>query len=89
MIMGTPAGFEDFEDYFNPRIVSSLPLFATSPSFAVAVNLRSHPLGQQGGVHGCPRPWDNRPYDRKTRSQEAFHARAERKVQRRFPDYKN
>ena len=43
-IAGTPAGFEDFEDYFNPQIVSSLPLFAMSPSFAVAVNLCSCPL---------------------------------------------
>ena len=42
-IMGTPAGFEDFKDYFNPRIVSSLPLYATSSSFAAAVNLRSCP----------------------------------------------
>ena len=44
MIAGTPAGFEDFEDYFNPRIFSSLPLYTTSPSFVAAVNLRSCPL---------------------------------------------
>ena len=43
-IAGTPAGFEDFEDYFNPRIFSSLPLYATRPSFVAAVNLRSRPL---------------------------------------------
>ena len=88
-IAGTPAGFEDFEDYFNPQIFSSLPLYATSPSFAAAVNLRSRPPHQQGGVRGQPRPWDNRPYGRKTRSQEALYARAERKVQHRFLDYKN
>ena len=79
-IEGTPAGFEDFEDYFNPRIVNSLPLYATSPSFAAAVNIRSRPPCQQGGAHGQPRPWDNRPYGRKTRSQEALRARAEQKV---------
>ena len=83
-ITGTPAGFKDFEDYFNPRIVSSLPLYATSPSFATAVNLCSCPPHQQGGARGCPRPWDNRPYGRKTRSQEALRVRAERKVQRHF-----
>ena len=88
-IAGTPAGFKDFEDYFNPRIFSSLPLYATSPSFPAAVNLRSHPPCQQGGAQGRPKPWDNRPYGRKTRSQEALRARAERKVQRRFLDYKN
>ena len=89
MIAGTPAGFEDFEDYFNPQIFSSLPLYAMSPSFAAAVNLRSRPPHQQGGARGRPRLWDNRPYGRKTRSQEALHARAGRKVQRHFPDYKN
>ena len=89
MIAGTPAGFEDFEDYFNPQIFSSLPLYATSPSFAAAVNLCSHPSHQQGGAQGRPRPWDNRPYVRKTRSQEALRARAKQKVQHRFPDYKN
>ena len=31
------------------------------------------------------RPWDNQPYGRRTRSQEALHARAYRKIQRRYP----
>ena len=88
-IPGMPAGFEDFKDYFNPRIFNSLPLYATSPSFAAAVNLCSCPPHQQAGARGRPRPWDKRPYGRKTRSQEALHARAERKVQCHFPDYKN
>ena len=87
-IEGTPASFEDFEDYFNPCIVSTLLLYTTSPSFAAAVNIHSRPPCQQGGAHGRPRPWDNRPYGRKTRSQEALHARAERKVQHHLPDYK-
>ena len=88
-IAGMPAGFKDFEDYFNPQIFNSLPLYAMSPSFVAAVNLCFHPPHQQAGVRGRPRPWDNRPYGRKTRSQEALGARAKRKVQRRFPDYKN
>ena len=51
LIEGTPASFEDLEDYFNPRIVSTLPLYTTSLSFAAAVNIRSCPPHQQGGVH--------------------------------------
>ena len=31
------------------------------------------------------RPWDNQPYGRRTRSQQALHARAYRKIQRRYP----
>ena len=31
------------------------------------------------------RPWDNQPYSRRTRSQQALHARAYRKIQRRYP----
>ena len=31
------------------------------------------------------RPWDNQPYGRRTRSQKALHARAYRKIQRRYP----
>ena len=32
-----------------------------------------------------PRPWDNQPYRRCTRSQQALHARAYHKLQRRYP----
>ena len=31
------------------------------------------------------RPWDNQPYIRRTRSQQALRARAYRKIQRRYP----
>ena len=31
------------------------------------------------------RPWDNQPYGRRTRSQQALHARAYRKIQCRYP----
>ena len=44
------SSFENFEDYFNPLIVSTLPLYATSPSFAAAVNIRSCPSCKQGGA---------------------------------------
>ena len=33
----------------------------------------------------CSRPWDNQPYGRHTRSQQALRARAYRKIQRRYP----
>ena len=32
-----------------------------------------------------PRPWDNQPYGRHTHSQQALHARAYHKLQRRYP----
>ena len=43
-----------------------------------ATNMRS-------GNAPYSRPWDNQPYGRHTRSQQALHARAYRKIQRRYP----
>ena len=43
-----------------------------------ATNLRS-------GNAPYSRPWDNQPYGRRTRSQQALRARAYRKIQRRYP----
>ena len=43
-----------------------------------ATNIRS-------GNAPYSRPWDNQPYRRRTRSQQALRARAYRKVQRRYP----
>ena len=101
VIQGRPTGSEtegEYEDYFNPRIYRPHTLLATSPSFAAAVNIRSRPLRQPTNCHNShfdqaagqsiSRPWDNRPYGRKTRSQKALRARAERKVQRRYLNYK-
>ena len=39
----------------------------------------------QTGHAPYSRPWDNQPYGRRTRSQQALHARAYRKIQRRYP----
>ena len=39
----------------------------------------------QSGNAPYSRPWDNQPYGRRTRSQQALRARAYRKVQRRYP----
>ena len=43
-----------------------------------ATNVRS-------GNEPYSRPWDNHPYGRRTRSQQALRARAYRKIQRRYP----
>ena len=43
-----------------------------------ATNVRS-------GNEPYARPWDNQPYGRRTRSQQALRARAYRKIQRRYP----
>ena len=39
----------------------------------------------QPGNAPYSRPWDNQPYGRRTRSQQALRARAYRKIQRRYP----
>ena len=39
----------------------------------------------QTGHAPYSRPWDNQPYGRHTRNQQALHARAYRKIQRRYP----
>ena len=39
----------------------------------------------QSGNAPYSRPWDNQPYGRRTRSQQALRARAYRKIQRRYP----
>ena len=39
----------------------------------------------QTGHAPYSRPWDNQPYGRRTRSQQALRARAYRKIQRRYP----
>ena len=89
-----PAGYETDDDYIayyrpdNPRLI------ATSSTFAAHINFRGRPNNRQVRGHrpyqqpqtfSRPPPWHNRPYGRKTRSQEALRARAYRKVARRYP----
>ena len=91
VISGHPAGSEtdgEYEDYFNPRIFTRSRLIATSPAFAAAVNLCR--LSVQEPIETiCRRPWDSRPHGRNTRSQEALRRRAEKKVAKRYPNYKD
>ena len=102
LIYGQPTGVEDnFEDYFNPCIVGCHTLFTTSPSFTVAVNIRRNSTRARGGYRPPPRtstetresqrprPWDNKPYGQKTRSQDALRARAQKKIARRYPNYRS
>ena len=42
-------------------------------------------INVRSGNAPYPRPWENQPYGRRTRSQQALHARAYRKWQRRYP----
>ena len=41
-------------------------------------------INVRSGNAPCPRPWENQPYGWRTRSQQALHARAYRKWQRRY-----
>ena len=91
MISGRPAGSEtdgEYEDYFNPRIFTCSRLITTNPVFAAAVTLHrpsvSHPI-ETVRRH----PWDGCPHGRNTRSQEALRRRAEKKVVKRYPNYKD
>ena len=42
-------------------------------------------INMRTGNAPYPQPWDNQPYGRHTRSQQALHARAYHKIQRRYP----
>ena len=91
VISGHPAGSEtdgEYEDYFNPRIFSRSRLIATSPAFAAAVNLH-RPSVPQPIETICRRPWDSHLHGRNTRSQEALRRRAQIKVAKRYPNYKD
>ena len=46
---------------------------------------QNHNINVRTGNAPYPRPWDNQPYGRHTRSQQVLRARAYRKLQRRYP----
>ena len=86
VISGRPDG--EYEDYFNPYIFTCSRLITTNPAFAAAVSLHRpsvpHPIETVRR-----RPWDGHPQGRNTRSQEALRRRAEKKVAKRYPNYKD
>ena len=93
-ISAIPAGYEDDDDYINYYRPDNPRLIATSTSFAASINFRGQPNNRQVRGHcpyqhpqtfSRPPPWHNRPYGRKTPSQETLRARAFRKVTRRYP----
>ena len=91
VISGCPAGSEtdgEYEDYFNPRLFTRSCLVATSPTFAVAISLR-RPYVPQPIETVCRCPWDSQPHGQNTRSQEVFRKRVEKKVAKRYPNYKD
>ena len=91
VISGRPAGSEtdgEYEDYFNPHIFTPSRLIATSLAFAAEVNLHRLSIPQHiETVRRCP--WDSRLHGQNTRSQEALRRRAEKKVAKRYPNYKD
>ena len=91
VISGHPAGSEtdgEYQDYFNPHILTRSRLITTNPAFAAAVTLHRpsvpHPIETV-----CRHPWDGHPHGQNTRSQEALRRQAEKKVAKRYPNYKD
>ena len=99
LVNGIPAGYESDDSWDNDshthehththNIVPLLALRTWSnrphrgheqqqPRQNNNVNMRT-------GHAPYPRPWDNQPYGRRKHSQQALHARAYRKIQRRYP----
>ena len=94
IISGRPARSEDpgeYKHYFNPAIHPHPSLHTSNPVFATAVNIRCHqPQNTQNTietVHRCL--WDNHPHGWNTRSQEALCRRAEKKVTKCYPCFKD
>ena len=91
VISGCPAGSEtngEYEDYFNPPIFTHSRLITTNPAFAAAVSLH-RPSVPHHIETVCRHPWDGHPHGQNTRSQEALRRRAEKKVAKRYPNYKD
>ena len=91
VISGCPAGSEtdgEYEDYFNPRIFTRSRLITTNPAFAAAVNL-CRPSVTHSIETVRRHPWDSRLHGCNTQSQEALRRRAEKKVAKRYPNYKD
>ena len=94
VVSSQPAGSRDpgeYEEYFNPRIFLRQSLYTTNPVFAAVVNICRHrPQNSASQIEiVCQCPWDNRPHGHNTRSQEALCRRAEKKVGKCYPSYKD
>ena len=96
LVNGIPAGYEtddswDNDSHAHEHTHNIVPLLTLRPWNNRPY--RGHEQHQrqnnnipvQMGNAPYSRPWDNQPYGRCTRSQQALHARAYRKIQRRYP----
>ena len=99
LVNGIPAGYESDDSWDNlshthehTHTHNIVPLLTLHPW---RNSPRRGPEQQQSRQHNTTnvrsghapysRPWDNQPYGRRTRSQQALRARAYRKIQRRYP----
>ena len=94
VISGQQAGSEDpgeYEEYFNPCIFLCQSLYTTNSVFTATVNIRhQRPQNSNSQIEVVRRrPWDSRSHGRNTRSQEALHRHAEKKVTKCYPYYKD
>ena len=97
LVNAIPAGYESDDSWDNlshdhthtHNIVPLLTLcpYRNSPRSAPEQQQfpQQNPTHVQTGNAPYSRPWDNQPYRRRTRSQQALRARAYRKVQCRYP----
>ena len=99
LVNGIPAGYESDDSWDNDSHTHEhththniVPLLALRPWRNSP--RRGHEQQQPRQINNTnvrtghapySRPWDNQPYGRCTHSQQALHARAYRKIQRRYP----
>ena len=99
LVNGIPAGYESDDSWDNDSHTHEhththniVPLLALCPWRNSPHRGREQRQLRQNnntnvrtGHAPYSRPWDNQPYGRRTRSQQALHARAYHKIQRRYP----
>ena len=99
LVNGIPAGYESDDSWDNlshthehPHTHNIVPLLTLCPwrnsprrGHEQQQPRHNNNTNVQTGHTPYSRPWDNQPYGRCTRSQQALHARAYHKIQRRYP----
>ena len=98
LVNGIPVGYETDDSWDNDSHTHEhththniVPLLTLRPWNTRPHRGRGQPHRQNNNINvrtgNAPysRPWDNQPYGRRTRSQQALHARAYHKIQCRYP----
>ena len=99
LVNGIPAGYESDDSWDNlshthehTHTHNIVPLLTLHPwhnsprrGLAQQQSRQHNTTNVRSGHAPYSRPWDNQPYGRRTRSQQALRARAYRKIQRRYP----